>query len=66
MSSAVAFLVVAGLAAAVGSVLLWLSHRVREPKPPDFQDQLRAIAPRGDVRPPQQTSGIVPLDPDEE
>ena len=63
MSSAVIFLVVAGLAALLGSTLLWLGHRTRDRTTADFQDQLKALAPRGGARSPQQPSGIVPLDP---
>ena len=63
MSSAVVFLVVAGLAAVVGSVVLWLGHRSRDRTPADFQDQLRALAPRGEARTREQPSGIVPLEP---
>ena len=63
MSSAVVFLVVALLAAVGGSVVLWLSHRVRESGAPDFQEQLRALAPRQGVPRADQPSGIVHLDP---
>lgn len=63
MSSAVAFLLVAVLAATLGSTVLWLGHRARESGPTDFQDQLRALAPRGDARTQEQPSGIVPIEP---
>lgn len=60
MSSAVTFLLVALAAAVVISVAVWaLQHRPRR-RPPDFQDQLRALAPR-DGR-TEQPTGIVPLD----
>ena len=61
MSSAVAFLLVALAAAALGSALLWaLQHRPRR-RPPEFTDQLRALAPRPGVT--EQPPGIVPLEP---
>lgn len=64
MSSAVPFLVVAVAAAILGSLLLWLWHRVRRTEPPTFHEHLAAIAPRehrsGVVQPP----GIIALDPD--
>ena len=63
MSTAAVFLLAAALAAVGGSLLLWLGHRVRRPRPPDFQEQLRAIAPRRKEGTPGQPSGIVPLDP---
>ncbi|MEM7140286.1 MAG: hypothetical protein AAF548_04575 [Actinomycetota bacterium] len=63
MSSAAVFLLVALLAAVGGSVLLYLVTRARQPRPPDFQDQLRALAPPGRERTAEQPSGIVPLDP---
>lgn len=63
MSTAAVFLIIAASAAIVGSLVLYLGHRVRRPRPPDFQEQLRAIAPRDATRPVQQSSGIVRLDP---
>lgn len=62
MSTAVAFLLVAIAAAVVGSAIIWaLQHRPRR-RPPDFQEQLRAIAPsRPGVS--EQPTGIVHLDP---
>lgn len=68
MNSAAIFLIVAALAAVGGSLLLYVGHRVRQSSPPDFQEQLRAIAPRNPKRPAEQTSGIVPFEsgPDEE
>mgnify|MGYP001553572713 CR=1 FL=1 len=60
MSSAVTFLLVALAAAVVISVVVWaLQHRPRR-RPPDFQDQLRALAPREGRT--DQAPGIVPLD----
>ncbi len=68
MSTAAAFLIIAVLAAVVGSLILYFGHRVRQPAPPDFQEQLRAIAPRHPKGTAEQPSGIVPLDsgPEEE
>ena len=63
MSSAALFLLVAALAAVGGSFVIYAVSRAREPRPPDFQEQLRAIAPRGVERTTEQPSGIVPLDP---
>lgn len=63
MSTAAVFLLVAGAAAVVGSLVLYFSHRVRQPGPPDFQEQLRAIAPHNGKRTTDQPSGIVQLDP---
>ncbi len=63
MSSAVIFLVVAVLAAVIGSVLLWLGHRARESGPLEFKDQLQALAPKGAARTVDQPSGIVPIEP---
>lgn len=63
MSTAAVFLIVAAGAAVVGSLLVWFAHRVRRPRPPDFQDQLRAIAPLRTGTTPPQPSGIVPIDP---
>ena len=63
MNSASVVLVVASLAAVGGSLMLYFSHRVRRPRPLDFNEQLRAIAPRGSNRPVEQSSGIVPLEP---
>jgi len=62
MNTAAVFLIVAALAAVGGSLLLYFGHRVRQPRPPDFQEQLRAIAPQNPKRPAEQTSGIVPLE----
>jgi hypothetical protein len=44
-------------------VILYLGHRVRQPRPPNFQEQLRAIAPLNATRTHEQPSGIVKLDP---
>lgn len=63
MSTAAIFLIVAALAAVGGSVLLYFGHRVRQPRPPDFGEQLRALAPPGARGTTQQPSGIVHLDP---
>ena len=63
MTTAVAFLVVPLLAALVGSVVLWLISKARSPHVPDFNEQLRAIAPREGTPPRTQSSGIVPIDP---
>ncbi len=61
MSTAVAFLIVALAAAVVGSAIIWaVQHRPRR-RPPDFHEQLRAIAPRPGVA--DQPTGIVQLDP---
>lgn len=68
MNTAAIFLIVAALAAVVGSLVLYVGHRIRRPAPPDFQEQLRAIAPKNPKRTAEQTSGIVHLKsgPDEE
>ncbi|MEZ5245989.1 MAG: hypothetical protein R2707_12895 [Acidimicrobiales bacterium] len=68
MSTAAVFLIVATLAAVGGSLMLYFGHRVRQPRMPDFHEQLRAIAPQNPKRPAEQPSGIVPLEhaPDEE
>lgn len=66
MNTAAVFLIVAALAAVGGSLLLYFGYRVRQPRPPDFQEQLRAIAPRPTKRTGEQPSGIVPLEPDPE
>ena len=63
MTTAVAFLVVPLIAALVGSVILWLVSRARRPHVPDFNEQLRAIAPNGGTPARPQSSGIVPIDP---
>lgn len=63
MSSAAIFLLVAVGAAVVGSLLLYLAHRVRRPRPPDFSEQLRRLAPNDTKRASTQQSGIVHLDP---
>lgn len=63
MTTAVAFLVVPLLAAVVGSVVLWLISKARRPHVPDFNEQLRAIAPREGTLPQSQVGGIVPFDP---
>ncbi len=66
MNTAAVFLIVAALAAVGGSLMLYFGHRVRRPQPPDFQEQLRAIAPPNAKRTAEQPSGIVPLEPDPE
>ena len=63
MSTAAVFLLVAALAAVIGSIVLWLGHRVRRPAPLDFHQQLDALAPRNRDRTPVEQSGIVPLEP---
>jgi hypothetical protein len=63
VSTAAIFLFVAVAAAVIGSVILYLGHRVRQPRPPNFQEQLRAIAPLNATRTHEQPSGIVKLDP---
>lgn len=63
MNTAAVFLVVAALAAFGGSLVLWFGHRVRQPPPADFNEQLRALAPRQSGRTTEQPSGIVPLEP---
>lgn len=63
MSSAALFLLVAAGAAILGSVALWVGHHWRRPAPPDFNDHLRALAPRNRDRTPSQSSGIVPYEP---
>ena len=62
MSDAVVFLVLPFLAAALGSVLLWLWSRRRRPVEAAFQEQVRALAPDQRSRPHPQPSGIVRLD----
>ena len=68
MSNSVVFLLVPLVAAAVGSVVLWLWSRARVPRRSDLHEQLRALAPEQGSRPAAQPSGIVRLDtsPDEE
>lgn len=61
MSTAVGFLLVAIAAAVVGSAFMWALHHRPTRRPPDFHEQLRAIAPRPGLA--EQPSGIVPLDP---
>ena len=63
MTTAVAFLVVPLVAALVGSVILWLVSKARRPHVPDFNEQLRAIAPKEGTPSRPQSSGIVPIDP---
>jgi len=63
MSTAAVFLIVSVGAAIAGSLVLYLGHRIRRPRPLDLQEQLRAIAPRDVLRPVEQSSGIVHLDP---
>ena len=63
MNTAAVFLVVATLAAVGGSMMLYFGHRFRQGRPPDFQEQLRAIAPLNPKRTVEQSSGIVPLEP---
>lgn len=63
MSTAAIFLIVAVAAAVAGSVVLYFGHHIRRPRPPDFQEQLRAIAPPDANRGIEQPSGIVHLDP---
>ena len=63
MSSAAIFLLVAVGAAIIGSILLYLGYRVRRPRPPDFSEQLRRLAPNDTTRPSTQQSGIVHSDP---
>ena len=63
MSSAAVFLLVASAVAIGGSLIVYLGHWVRRPNAPDFQEQLRAIAPRNPGQPVQQPSGIVPMEP---
>ena len=63
MSSAALFLLIAALAAVGGSLVLYLISHARRPRPPDFQEQLRAIAPPGSKRTADQPSGIVHLEP---
>ena len=62
MSSAVLFLVVALAGATVASLILWLFSNFPRTPEPDYQDQLRAIAPTK-KKAVEQPSGIVPLDP---
>lgn len=62
MSSAVLFLLAALGAAAVSSSLLWYLSGRRRADQPDYQTQLRAIAPRAGHGPVEQPSGIRPLD----
>ena len=62
MSSAVVFLMVALGAAAAGSSILWYLSGRHRAQQPDYQTQLRAIAPRSGHGPVEQPSGIVPLD----
>ncbi len=68
MNTAAVFLVVAALVAVGGSLMLYLGHRVRRPRPPDFNEQLRAIAPQNPKRSADRPSGIVPFEsgPEEE
>jgi hypothetical protein len=63
MSTAAVFLLVAAAAAVIGSVVLWLGHRVRQPEQLDFHQQLEALAPRNRDRTPAEQSGIVHLEP---
>lgn len=63
MNSAALFLVVSVLAAVAGSLVIYAVGRLRRPPPPDFQEQLRAIAPRRHEGTGDPPSGIVPMDP---
>lgn len=63
MSSAVVFLLVTLGAVVVGSLVLWAAHRVRIVTPAEFQEQLRALAPRDGGAGVEQPSGIVRLEP---
>ena len=51
------------IAAVAGSMALYFGHHLRRPQPPDFQEQLRAIAPPDATRSMDQPSGIIHLDP---
>lgn len=64
MSSAVGFLVAAGAAAILGSVLLWLWHRARTTPPPTFGEHLETLAPGDGSAVVEQPTGIVAFDPD--
>ena len=63
MSTAAIFLLVAAGAAVIGSIVLWLGHRWRQPAPPDFHQQLQALAPRDPDRTGIPPGGIVPFEP---
>jgi hypothetical protein len=63
VSTAAIFLIVAAAAAVIGSLVLYVGHRVRRPRPLDFHEQLRALAPLDADRTMEQPSGIVQLDP---
>ena len=62
MSSAVLFLLGAMGVASAGSVVLWYMSGRAQSREPDYQEQMRAIAPRTGHGPVEQPSGIVPLD----
>ena len=58
-----AVLLLAALGVAVAaSLLLWLARRLFRRRPPSFQDQLRALAPRPG-NPVGPAGGVAPLDP---
>lgn len=63
MSTAFLFLIVAIGVGAAGSALLWLVSKRRRPADPDYQEQLRAIAP-SHGRPVRQPRGVVRLHDD--
>ncbi len=63
MSTAAIFLIVSLVAAVIGSLVLYAGHRIRRPRPLDFHEQLRALAPPDSNRTTEQPSGIVQLDP---
>ena len=46
MSGAVVLVIVALVAAAVGSFLLWAAPKMFRRRPPSFKEQLEAVAPR--------------------
>jgi hypothetical protein len=62
VSTAFVFLAVAIGAAAAASAILWLVSGRNRGQAPDYQEQLRAIAPRPDHQPIEQPRGVVPLE----
>ena len=62
MNSAVVFLLVMAGAAVLGSLTLWLAHRIARPEPNELHEQLRVLAPRHPQERVDQPRGIVPLE----
>lgn len=62
MNSAVVFLLAMSGAAVLGSLVLWVAHRIARPEPNELHEQLRVLAPRHRHEQVDQPPGIVPLE----